>query len=46
VGRSPGMGGAILARGAECPVEQGHRLPLVKISCLVTLRTDMFMDRS
>jgi hypothetical protein len=45
MGRSLGMGGAILGRDTECPIERGHRLPLVKISCLVTLRTDMFVDR-
>jgi hypothetical protein len=31
-----------LAWGTECPVERGIGSPLVKTSCLVTLRTDMF----
>jgi hypothetical protein len=42
VGRSPGMGGAILAWGTECPIERAIGSPLDKILCFVTLRTDMF----
>jgi hypothetical protein len=33
-----------MARGAECPLS-GKRFPLVKISCLVTLRTVTSVDR-
>jgi hypothetical protein len=34
----------MMARGAGCSVERKTVFPLVKISCLVTLRTDMSMD--
>jgi hypothetical protein len=42
MGRSLGMGGDVLARGTRCPVEWAIRSPLEKMSCSVTLRTDMF----
>jgi hypothetical protein len=31
-----------LARGTRCPIERGISSPLMKTSCSVTLRTDMF----
>jgi hypothetical protein len=34
-----------MARGAGCSVERKMVFPLVKISCLVTLKTDTSVDR-
>jgi hypothetical protein len=41
-GMKPQDGGAILAWGTRCLVERGIGSPLMKTSCSVTLRTDMF----
>jgi hypothetical protein len=41
-GMKPRDGGAVLARGTGCPVRQGLGSPLMKTSCSVILRTDMF----
>jgi hypothetical protein len=35
----------MMAQGAGCSDERKTVLPLVKMSCLVTLRTDMSVDR-
>jgi hypothetical protein len=42
MGRSSEMGGAVMARGTGCSVKRTMVGPFVKISCLVTLRTDMY----